>query len=320
MGVENFDFAHASERDRHDLYEVLRASEVEDKREAPPYEASATAWLSRNDLGFEAPSFAVARENGQIVGYASARVSEEKANSHVALVYLAVLPRHRRHGIGTELLRALPSLMPGRAVAESWHVFKDTAGEHFATARGLRIITSMTAQRLDITELPEIGAVPAGYELVNWTGRTPGEFIEAYVEGRNAMADAPFGDTAINSAGFTADRVRREEAVVLTSGRDRHVVLALRDGEIAGLTIVERDLDHGTSAQQLDTVVVPAHRGHGLGRLMKARMLHELTGVEVIFTRTNSKNEHMLRVNHSLGYTDLHTYLAVQAKVADLRP
>lgn len=66
--------------------------------------------------------------------------------------------------------------------------------------------------------------------------------------------------------------------------------------------------------------MLPAHRGKGLGRLIKARMLHELTGVERIFTRTSSENEHMLRVNHSLGYQDLYIYKAVQAKTADLQP
>lgn len=107
---------------------MLAASEAADLREIQPYEASVAAWLSRNGIGFEAPRFAVAREGGQLVGYVSARVSEEKANSHLALTHLAVLPQHRRRGTGTALLRALPSPMSGRTVAEAWHVFKDTAG------------------------------------------------------------------------------------------------------------------------------------------------------------------------------------------------
>jgi mycothiol synthase len=320
MGVEEFDFAHASEDERRGLYGVLAASEAEELREALPYEACATGWQSPNDLGFAPPRFAVAREGGQIVGYVSARVTEEEANDHIALVYLVVLPRLRRRGIGTALLRAMPSLMPGRTVAESWNVYEGTAGERFAAARGLRVVTSMTRQRLDVTGLPEMGEVPAGYELVTWTGRTPDEFVQACVDGLNAMSDAPFGDTALDSAGYTVDRLRREESNILTAGGDRWVALALRGGEIAGLTIVEREPSEPTTAEQLHTVVVPAHRGRGLGRLLKTRMLHELTGVEVIFTRTSSENEHMLRVNHALGYQDLYTYLAVQAKTADLLP
>jgi GNAT superfamily N-acetyltransferase len=317
MGVEEFDFARAPEHERRGLYEVLAASEAEELREAAPYEHQVTGWQSPNDLGFGPARFAVAREAGQIVGYVSARVTEEAANDHIALVYLVVLPRFRRRGIGTALLRALPSLMPGRTVAECWNVYEGTPGEHFAAARGLRVVTSMTRQRLDLTELPSLGEVPEGYELVTWTGRTPDEFAQACVDGLNAMSDAPFGDTALDSAGFTVDRLRREESNVLTAGGDRWVVLALRGGEIAGLTVVERGPGAAT-AEQLHTVVVPAHRGHGLGMVLKTRMLHELTGVEVVFTRTSSGNEHMLRVNHALGYKDLYTYLAVQAKIADL--
>ncbi|HEX8864118.1 MAG TPA: GNAT family N-acetyltransferase [Lentzea sp.] len=320
MGVEEFDFAHASEHERRALYEVLAASEAEELREAAPYEACVTGWQSPNDLGFAPPRFAVAREGGQIVGYVSARVNGEKANDHIALVYLVVLPGLRRRGIGTALLRAMPSLMPGRTVAESWNVRGGTSGEHFAAAHGLRVVTSMTRQRLDVTGPPEMGEVPAGYELVTWTGRTPDEFAKACVDGFNAMSDAPFGDTALDSAGYTVDRLRREESNVLTAGGDRWVVLALRDGEIAGLTVVERAPGETATAEQLHTVVVPAHRGRGLGRLLKTRMLHELSGIEVIFTRTSSENEHMLRVNHALGYQDLYTYLAVQAKIADPQP
>jgi mycothiol synthase len=318
MGVEEFEFAHASEHDRRGLYEVLAASEIEEMREAPPYATCVAAWQSPNDVGFEPPSFAVARVGGQIAGYVQARVSEEKANAHVALTHLAVLPQHRRRGIGTALLRTLPSLMNGRTIAESWHVFKGNAGDQFATARGFRVVTSMTRQRLDVTDLPEVDTVPAGYELVTWKGRAPDEFVEAYVEGLNAMADAPFGDTAIDSAGWTVERVRRLESEVLAAGGARWVVLLLHNGSAAGVTAVERKPMTATVAEQLETVVLPAQRGKGLGRLIKARMLHELTGLEVIFTRTSSDNEHMLRVNHALGYQDLFTYLAVQAKVADL--
>lgn len=176
----------------------------------------------------------------------------------------------------------------------------------------------MTRQRLDVTELPEIGEVPAGYELVTWTGRTPDEFVERYAAGLNAIADASFGDTALNSGGYTVDRVRREESTVLAAGGDRWVMLVLHHGEIAGVTVVQRYTVQPNTAEQLHTVVVPAHRGKGLGRLVKARMMHELTGIEVIYTRTSSENRHMRRLNHSLGYQDQYVYLAVQAKIADL--
>jgi mycothiol synthase len=99
----------------------------------------------------------------------------------------------------------------------------------------------------------------------------------------------------------------------------RWTVLLLHHGKAAGVTVVELDPAVPTVAAQLHTVVLPAHRGKGFGRLIKARMLHNLTGVEQVYTRTSTENEHMIRVNHSLGYVDTFTYMGVQAKTADLR-
>lgn len=316
--IEQLDFASASPQDRHGLYEVASAWAAEDdpNREAAPVEAYIAMWESRNDLGFEPARFVVARENGEIIGYAQAEISEAEANAHLALVTVVVLPRHRRRGIGTALLRAAQSLLNGQTVIESWSVGEGDPGEHFAAARGFRVVTSMTRQRLRLTELPEVGELPDGYELVTWKGAAPEEFVEAYVEGLNSIADAPFGETALDHAYNTIESIREEEAEALS---DRWVVLLLHEGEVAGVTVVERNSVKPGIAEQLHTVVLPAHRGKGLGRLIKSRMLHELDGVETIHTRTSSQNEHMLRVNHSLGYTDLYTYMAVQAKIADLQ-
>ncbi|MDT7786652.1 MAG: mycothiol synthase, partial [Pseudonocardiales bacterium] len=61
-----------------------------------------------------------------------------------------------------------------------------------------------------------------------------------------------------------------------------------------------------------------AHRGKGLGRLVKAHLLHQLNGIEIVETETNSTNEHMRRINHSLGFTDRITTVNLSARVADL--
>ncbi|GHH60859.1 GNAT family N-acetyltransferase [Lentzea cavernae] len=316
--IEKLDFGSASAEDRYALYEVAEAWASEDApdRDPAPVESYIAMWESRNDLGFEPARFVVARENGKIVGYAQAELSEAEANAHLALVTVVVRPQHRRRGIGTALLRATPSLLDGQTVVESWSVGAGEPGEHFAAAHGFRVVTSMTRQRLVLTDLPELGELPDGYELVTWNGAAPEELVEAYVEGLNSIADAPFGETALDQAYNTVESVREEEAQALS---DRWVVLLLHGGEVAGVTVVERDSVKHDIAEQQQTVVLPAHRGKGLGRLIKARMLHELDGVGTIYTRTSSQNEHMLRVNHSLGFEDRYTYMAVQAKTADLR-
>jgi len=319
MGVEELVFAHASDDDRHGLHEVVSAWAVEADadREPLPYEARVARWGSRDELGFEPARFVVVRDGGKIVGYAQVNVSEAEANAHLALATVVVHPHHRRRGIGTALLRAVPRLLDGRTVIECWGVVKGNPGEQFAAARGFRVVTSMTRQLLKITELPRTGEVPDGYDLVTWKGAAPEEFVAAYVDGLNGIADAPFGETTLDDAHRTVESVRKDEAGAVA---DRWVVLLLHEGEAAAVTVVERNPVVPTVAEQLHTVVLPAHRGKGLGRLIKTRMLHDLTGVEQIFTRTSSENAHMLRVNHSLGYEDIYTYMAVQAKTADLQP
>jgi GNAT superfamily N-acetyltransferase len=312
--VEELDLAQASEEDRHGLCDVRTAWTGVTPL---PYEACIARWLVRDELGFEPPRFAVARESGRIVGYVQVKVSEAERNADLGIATIVVLPQHRRRGIGSALLRAVPSLSDGRTVVESWSVVEDTAADHFAAAHGFQVVTSMTRQRLALTDLPEVGEPPPGYRMVTWSGRTPDEFIEAYVDGLNAVASAPFGESMLDHAYNTVESVRQEDAEAVA---ERRVVLLLHQDEVAAVTVVELNPATPAEATQLHTAVLPAHRGKGLGRLIKARMLHDLTGVEEIFTNTSSENEHMLRVNHSLGYTDLYTYMAVQKKTADLRP
>ena len=317
--IEELEFASAPEEDRRGLYEVLATWVVEDSpgKKRPLYESCVAMWELRDDIGFEATHFAVAREEGEIIGYGEVRVSEAEANAHLASANIVVLPQHRRRGIGTALLRAMRSLLRGRTVIEAWSVYKDSPAEQFAAARGFRVVATTTRQQLTLADPPEIGDVPAGYELVTWKGAAPEEFVEAYVEALNGIRDAPQGDTTIDLTQNTVESIRREEATAVAV---HWVVLLLHEGEAAGVTVVELNSVVPTLAEQLQTVVLPAHRGKGLGRLIKVRMLHNLTGVEQIRTRTSSENEHMLRVNHSLGYEDAFIYMAVQAKTADLQP
>lgn len=320
MGIEELDFERASEHERRAVFAVLTAwaAEAFPEEDEPSY----AAWVSRQqtpEQGYLPPRLLVAREGNQVIGYLSFRRSEQEENAHVVLVHQIVLQEWRRRGIGTALLSAALPLVPDATVAESWHPHAGTDGEAFALARGFQIANAMTLQRLNLTELPAVGATPTGYELVSWTGEAPEELLGAYVDALNAMKDAPFGRTALDTAHYTAENVRREEAAILSTGAQLWGVFALHGGEVAGLTVLQQLPSQPNQAFQRETVVVPAHRGKGLGRLIKARMLHHITGIDRIGTRTSSHNEHMLRVNHALGFVDRHTYLVVNAKIADLK-
>ncbi len=322
VDVGVFDFAHLPEDDRRALYAVCVACAEHDQladEGLVPYEGWVTG-LETPVFGFNRPHFVLARDEGRIIGSATVRVSEQPENAHVVIYGSGVLPRYRRRGVGTALLRTALPLMRGRTVVEARRVDHGTGGEHFAAALGFRKSATWTVQRLTFTERPQAGEVPAGYRLVSWSGTVPDEFLCRYVDGLNAMADAPMGDVAIDTLHRSAESVRREEADHLGSGGDRWVVLALHGNEIAGLTELRRFRGEPDVAFQWDTVVTRAHRGRGLGRVLKTHMMHRLPPEVVrIETQTNSTNEHMRRVNHALGYVDLYTYSSVNAKIADLR-
>lgn len=72
----------------------------------------------------------------------------------------------------------------------------------------------------------------------------------------------------------------------------------------------------------MDTAVVGGHRGHDLGRAVKAAMMRNLVrdypALARVTTQTAVDNIHMARVNRQIGYTDQWTLLDVQASLAEL--
>ena len=73
--------------------------------------------------------------------------------------------------------------------------------------------------------------------------------------------------------------------------------------------------------RQGDTGVVAAHRGHGLGRWLKAenlrRALDHQPGIEVVETYNAESNPHMLAINVDMGFRPHRTYGMWQGPVAD---
>lgn len=63
--------------------------------------------------------------------------------------------------------------------------------------------------------------------------------------------------------------------------------------------------------QHYGTGVLPEHRGHGLGRWMKAESIRQAhrdyPDLGGLLTDTADSNAHMRRVNDGLGYTPTHT-------------
>jgi hypothetical protein len=93
-------------------------------------------------------------------------------------------------------------------------------------------------------------------------------------------------------------------------------------GVVAGLTEVVVPAQHPERADQYDTIVVRDHRGYGIDRALKARMLFELKkaepGLREVQTWNAHNNESMLKVNAELGYLPDRDWFEYGADVAQL--
>jgi RimJ/RimL family protein N-acetyltransferase len=147
-----------------------------------------------------------------------------------------------------------------------------------------------------------------GYRLAGWVGHAPEDLVASYGNAEDAMADAPTGDLDWVRQTWDVRRVREYEEWARQRGWDYWVVTAVHEqtATVAGLTSVFVSRWTPRRANQDDTVVVPAHRGHGLGLWVKAELLRRLREqrpeVAEIVTFNATSNVHMRQINKRLGF------------------
>jgi len=265
--------------------------------------APSEAWLATDDSGRPAGCYLLrlpARENVRL-----------------ARVILQVPPARRRAGIGSELLAhcAGRARRAGR-VRVGGEARDGSPGAAFAQAIGAEAgipevnrilgIDSCLPARLDRLRA-EAEAKAAGYSLLSWLGPTPKQHLDEVALVNNAMADAPH-DEGVQATKWDAQRIADQEEHALAHGLHFRTVAARHDstGELVALTQI--CTDEGTPGwgfQQL-TAVLPAHRGHRLGLLVKVANLEQLTSddpsVRRILTGNAGANRHMIAINEMLGF------------------
>jgi GNAT superfamily N-acetyltransferase len=232
---------------------------------------------------------------------------------------LEVHPDHRRRGIGRMLLDECVArtrdIGRSRIVAEA---VTDSPGAALLAARGARPVLPDTLRRLDLRDLDETGldALLAeahghaqGYSLVQWVGATPERDLDAVAALESRMTtDAPFDDLAWEQEVFDAERIRRRDACKGARLMRSYTTAVRHDasGELVGLTCLVVSDGVDDSAEQWQTIVLPAHRGHRLGLLLKVENLRFLgkhePSVGRIDTWNADSNVPMLRVNEAMGF------------------
>jgi GNAT superfamily N-acetyltransferase len=257
-----------------------------------------------------------ADDTGEIAG-CYLLVLPDRENVSMARVVLRVSPGRRRAGIGTALLQhcAHRAALAGRTrlTADAWD---GTSGAEFAKTVGARPGIANVHRTLHLGDAVR-GRLPGlrrdaeehavGYSLLSWVGATPEDMLEPVAAVHSAMADAP-RDEGVESAVWDAARIRRLERLVIGSGLTQFSVAA-RDhatGQLAAVTQVLTDPGAPGYGFQQITAVLPAHRGHRLGLLVKAAMLELVAEaapeVTRIVTDNAGSNEYMIAINAQLGF------------------
>lgn len=237
-------------------------------------------------------------------------------NTHIGQIVVAVAPERRRRGIGRALVEEAAGIVAdrGRTLLLTTSDSPVPAGDQFAAALGFERGLVLRVNRLEIDRLDRalvdawIAAADPEYELVPVVGAVPDELLPAYIEAVDAMNDAPADGLDVEDEQTTPERVRAREARHAAAGA-RTLVLVARhraNGAGAGFTDV-RWLPHTPAVLwQGGTATRAAHRGHGLGRTLKAAMLRwvlsELPEVKEVRTENAHSNPFMLAINDALGF------------------
>jgi len=322
------------------LAAVLRKEARPD--DAPPtaasLRASLTAAAGLKELAVE---MVVAWEGDRAVGRAMAYVPTGVDNRHMLQLDPQVAPERRRRGVGRSMLGwALEvTRRHGRRLIVGGTGARVPAGDAFALAFGARASLQASLNELDLQEHDPRLFGPDGlvatwiregperapaYELA-WLPRPYAEdALAPFAALKSAMNDAPRGELEVEDRVYTAESLRDTDAYESAAGYQPWTLVARHtaSGDFAGFTEMVWHPDNPAIAFQGDTAVVPAHRGHALGKWLKATMLERLhrerPQVRVVRTGNADSNEAMLGINRALGFRQAEGGTAYQLDVEEL--
>lgn len=238
------------------------------------------------------------------------------SNTHVAHIDVWVPEDRRRRGTGSSLLGAAEqwARVAGRTVGMAQVDSPAPSGLAFFEARGYvsafrAVVNRVQLDAVDRSLLARWTEDPdPAYELVLLEGPVPDDLVLPLLQAMAGMSDEPYEDLDLDPRAATAEGIKGLEVLAGAAGQQRWTYLAVHvpSGEGAGFTSVRWDPDEPTVVWQRGTAVAPRHRGHRLGRRLKAAMLLHLlataTGAREVRTENAGTNAHMRAINDALGF------------------
>jgi GNAT superfamily N-acetyltransferase len=277
------------------------------------------SWIAEEEPGADG-------RPGRITGHANVLLLGD-----IGVVELLIHPAARRSGLGHEMLATAAKRVYHEGFSSVGvevvggtpaHAFFESVGfaqEYVETRSVLRLAN------VDWLSLGEMArGIGSGYRVEFFPGGPPDELIEPYAKAKAEVRELDDGDLDLRPSSYDPQRLRDSLDCLHRRGMKPYIVLAIHEktGAVAGLTEVVVPAQHPTRADQYDTIVVQDHRGYGIDRAIKSRMLFELRSAEPKLTEVQTwnaqANESMLKVNAELGFQPDREWYEYGADVAEL--
>jgi mycothiol synthase len=267
---------------------------------------------------------------------------EYATNKHILWAGFYVRREHRRKGLGTSWLPVLAELLDRRGCTTASLGAEEESGHSFLKWAGAEARFTGAENRLKIADVDwdmvrrwvkDGEARSPSTKLEIYDGRLPESMWEEFAPQLSVMLNTiPMENLDIGDIVVTPDQMRDDYQRHELTGDLLHTVLAREpDRTISAITDVSWAPYRPTIAHQQFTGVLPAARGRGLGKWIKAAMLLHLRGLypdmQWISTDNAGSNAPMLAINKKLGFKQYRSATEYQitreqlaARLRSLRP
>ncbi len=266
-----------------------------------PYERAPSAAELRAQAGDQQRYF-LAERDGQLAGSGTVGKSDLAGAGSLAA---RVLPRHRRHGVGTALLRLLADQAAAMGFGVAGTNIEDPGSLRFAERYGFTEVDRQVEQVRAIGDEPR-PQVPDGVAIVPVSAR-PELWRAAYASvGLQAFADvATIAPLDVTLAQWERDWITNQDATFI----------ALAGDEVIGCAGLMPDTDNPRRAEHTLTAVRRDWRRRGVAAALKRSTLvwAAAHGFTEVYTWTQRGNDGMRALNTQLGFSTSRESISMRA-------